>query len=497
MVESALPLAFFITGTAAGIGVCAYVLKAKTSLLAQAVAERNDSLALLQSELNTARESKATLEERVRAAEELRVDLAAKEVKVDALIEEITLLREERSHIQTKLEEEKRAFGEQRKTLDDAQLKLADSFNALSSDALRKNNQAFLELAQETLAKFNEQANGDLEKKQQAIDNLVNPLKESLLKVDEHIKELEGKRTSAYATLTEQVKALGESQNKLQGETSNLVKALRNPNQRGRWGEMQLRRVVEMADMLSWCDFSEQQTTTNDGNVLRPDLTVKLPNNKVIVVDSKTPLDAYLRAVEATDDAEKADAYKNHARQVREHVKKLSSKRYWDQFESTPEFVIMFIPSEPMFGAAVDNDPMLIEDASNQKVLIATPTTLIALLKSVAYGWRQEQLAENALKISQLGRDLYARMAQLAEHFSKVGKSLDRAVVHYNETVGSFENRVLPQARKFKELQASTSEDIEILEPLERTTRVIQGRELKTRTHLQSDTIDLFAEVAN
>jgi DNA recombination protein RmuC len=477
MVAIALPIFLLVFGVGIGAAITYYLFGSKAKAGFQLAEEKT-------AEAAAAREERATFEERARLADEQRA-------RLEELQTEYLSLREEKTRLETTMVEESKAFQEQKALLDDAQKKLGDAFNALSSDALRKNNQAFLDLARETLEGFNKEAKGELEKRQQAIDGLVNPLKESLEKVDEHIKEMEEKRTAAYAGLSEQVTNLVDTQRRLQSETSNLVKALRNPNQRGRWGEMQLKRVVEMAGMLAWCDFHEQQTTTSDGAILRPDLTVMLPNNKTIVVDSKTPLDAYLTATEATDDTVRADALKSHARQVREHIRQLSSKRYWDQFDSTPELVVMFIPGEPVFGAALDNDPSLIEYGVENKVLIATPVTLIGLLRSIAYGWRQESLEENAQKISQLGRDLYSRIAVLADHFAKVGKNLDRAVGSYNEVVGSLEMRVLPQARKFKELQAATSEDIEIIEPLERTTRALQRGDRG-----QSNTIevaDLFA----
>jgi DNA recombination protein RmuC len=485
MVESALPIVSLVLGAAIGALASVFVLRSKSQLGFQLAEQRSAELIASQAELRVAREARATFEERARLSEELRI-------KLETLQGEFGDLRDEKTRLETTFLEESKAFEEQKALLDEAQKKLADAFNALSSDALRKNNQAFLELARETLEGYNKEAKGELEKRQQAIDGLVSPLKDSLQKVDEHIKEMEKERTSAYAGLSEQVTSLVDTQRRLQSETSNLVKALRNPNQRGRWGEMQLKRVVEMAGMLAWCDFHEQQTTTNDGNILRPDVTVMLPNHKIIVVDSKTPLDAYLTATEATDDVARADALKAHSRQVREHIRQLSSKRYWDQFESTPELVVMFIPGEPVFGAALENDPSLIEYGVENKVLIATPVTLIGLLRSIAYGWRQESLEENAQKISQLGRDLYSRIAILTDHFAKVGKNLDRAVGSYNEAVGSLELRVLPQARKFKELQAATAEDIEIVEPLERTTRALQRPDGRPRTNT-IEVADLFA----
>lgn len=478
MFDSAIPAATFLVGLPVGAAAASYYWRGK---LHQVFEQRLTEQQAMQNDLLQAREQRASFEERAKQTDLLRQDFVALQAKFDSLNSDLTALKEERATLETRIQEEQKAFEEQKQMLEQAQQKLADAFNALSSDALRANNKAFLELAKETLDGFNKEAKGELEKRKQAIDELVKPLKETLDKVEDHISELEEKRAGAYEGLTAQMKSLTETQTKLQSETSNLVKALRNPNQRGRWGEIQLKRVVEMAGMLAWCDFHEQQTTTSDGNILRPDLTVKLPSNKTIVVDSKTPLDKYLTAIESTDDAVKVEALKGHARQVREHIRQLSSKRYWDQLESTPELVVMFIPGEPVYSAALEHDPGLIEYGVENKVLIATPTTLIGLLRSVHYGWRQENLEENAQKISQLGRDLYGRLAALADHFTKVGRNLDKAVVSYNEAVGSLESRVLPQARKFKELQAATTEDIEEIEPLELKVRALSRPELKTR----------------
>lgn len=385
------------------------------------------------------------------------------------------------TRLETQAEERERRFAEQAASLETMREELGKAFAELSQDALRRNNAMFLDLAQENLSKFQEQAKGELDQRKQAFDNLVTPIKESLEKVDRQIVELNEKQATSGATLMEQLKQLTESERKLQTETASLVRALRNPGQRGRWGEVQLRRVAELAGMVEYCDFNEQQTQRGEEGALRPDMIVRLPAGKTIVVDSKTPLDAYLSAIEAADDATRADFLKAHARQVREQIKQLGSKRYWDQFEFTPDFVVAFLPGEPMYGAALEHDPTLIEFGVDHKVLIVTPVSLIALLRVVAQGWRHERLEENAQRISNLGKDLYARVTKLAEHFSKVGKNLDRAVASYNEAAGTLETRVLVQARKFKELQASTADDIESVEPIERTARALQSSELKPR----------------
>lgn len=348
---------------------------------------------------------------------------------------------------------------------------LRESFQALSAEALKSNNQAFLQLANATLQKFQSEAKGDLELRQQAVENLVAPIGESLKKVDLQIQQLETARSQAYGDLTAQVRSLISTQEKLQCETGNLVKALRAPTVRGRWGEIQLKRVVEMAGMLPYCDFVEQETVTTSTGRLRPDLIVRLPGGKNVVVDAKTPLLAYLDAVESTDDDLRRQKLADHATQVHSHMTQLSSKSYWEQFDSTPEFVVMFLPGETFFSAALEQEPGLIEHGVALKIIPASPTTLIALLKAVAYGWNQEKLARNAKEISILGKELYERLRNLGAHFENVGKGLDRAVEAYNKAVGSLESRVMVSARKFAELGAPVTEQIAELSPIETTTR--------------------------
>jgi DNA recombination protein RmuC len=356
----------------------------------------------------------------------------------------------------------------------DAEKKLSDTFKALSSETLQNNNKVFLDLAKSTLETFNQEAKGDLEKKQQAIEGMIKPVKDVLEKFDQKVNDLEKNRVGAYSGLTEQVKMLLEAQVQLKKETTNLAKALGTPQVRGKWGEIQLKRVVEMAGMLDHCDFYEQISTNSEDGRLRPDMVVKLPGDKTIVVDSKAVVAAYFEAAQAEDETVKRNKLQQHARHIKERVSELSKKSYWDQFANSPEFVVLFLPGENLFSSALEVEPALIELSVEQKVIIATPTTLIALLKAVAYGWKQVSLAANARDISDLGKELHKRVYDFVEHYQDVGDKLDKAVGSYNRSIGTLETRVLVTARKFKDLKSTGDEEIEIIAPLDKHARALQ-----------------------
>lgn len=425
---------------------------------------------------------------------DLRETLAERERQVARLQSDLTAARERHAALATTLSKERSATHEKLALLEKAQAALGDSFRALSAEALRQNNRSFLDLARETLSGFQEQAKGDLEKRQAAIAEVVAPVREQLETMDRAIQEMERTRAGAYEGLRQQVLSMMEMQGRLRAETASLVRALRSPVARGRWGEIQLRRVVEMAGMLDHCDFVEQATVENGnggggggggggngggGGRLRPDLLVKLPGGKTIVVDAKTPLEAYLDGVQAEEEPARRDALARHARHVREHMRQLGAKAYWDQFDDTPEFVVLFLPGENFFSAALEQDPALIEAGIDHRVILATPTTLIALLRAVAYGWRQERLTANARAISGLGAELYKRLSDLGGHMERLGQQLGKAVGCYNAAVGSLESRVLVSARRFRDLHAvPESQELPLLEPLDHAPRPVQAAEL-------------------
>jgi DNA recombination protein RmuC len=429
------PIFIFLVGALLGGTLAWLALRARAASLSSQLSLLTSDLAAARSQLGAQQEANAQLREKVAGLNK------ALEISAQANEESLERLRE--------------------------------MFGSLAADALRDNNQSFLELAKANLEKFQVIAQGDLEARQKAVEHLVMPIQESLSKVDQKIQQIEKDRTQAYGALSEQVQSLIGTQEQLRTETGNLVKALRAPSVRGRWGEIQLRRVVEIAGMLPFCDFAEQETLNTSEGRLRPDLIVKLPGGKNVVVDAKTPLQAYLEAIEATDDDVRRARLVDHARQVRDHMTALSSKAYWEQFEASPEFVVMFLPGETFFSAALEQDPGLIEQGVGWRVIPASPTTLIALLKAVAYGWNQEKLARNAQEISALGKELHERLRSLFGHLEAAGKGLDRAVDCYNKAIGTLETRVMVSARKFGELGAAVTEEIPSLEPIETTARTL------------------------
>jgi DNA recombination protein RmuC len=426
---------------------------------------------------------RATLVERLDGREQTIAELktAADQATRDAAEaqQKLAHLAQERAQLVTMLQKEREHAAEKLALLGQAEQKLTDAFKALSAEALKSNNQSFLDLAKTSLQTLQEAAKGDLEKRQQAIGAIVEPVKLSLEKVDAKIQALEASRASAYGSLSQQLTSLVETEKQLRVETASLVKALRAPNVRGRWGEMQLKRVVELAGMTSHCDFHEQVSESTEDGRVRPDMIVHLPGGVDIVVDAKAPLAAYLEALEATDDVIRDQKLKDHARQVQGHIASLSKKSYWEQFQPGPDFVILFLPGESFYDAAREQDPTLIEAAVNQRVMIATPMSLITLLRTIALGWNQERLARNAEEISALGKTLYERLATLGEHFIKLGRSLDGAVDAYNKSVATIETRVLTTARQFRDLGAVQGDkEIPEIAPLDHTTRMLQKEEL-------------------
>jgi DNA recombination protein RmuC len=383
------------------------------------------------------------------------------------------------ARLQTALEQEKASHAEQLQVWQRAEASFRDTFSALSAQALSRNNEAFLQLAETRLRQARTEAAADVDARKQAIEELLAPMAKTLERVDAEVRDAERRRHRESASLLERVATLDVNSRELQAETRRLVDALKRPGVRGRWGELQLKRVVELAGMTEHCDFLEQQTVAGNERRIRPDVIIQLPGGKTVVVDAKVPLDAYLRALEAPDESTRQTLLADHARQVRSHLTQLGGKNYFTDVPGSPEFVVMFLPGEMFFSAALEQDPALIEFGVERKVIPASPTTLIALLRAVAYGWQQEAMEENARQICELGRNLYESVRTLAGHFSELGGRLNASLDAYNKAIGSLERNVLVKARRFKDLQAAPNgEDIERLEPLDRVPRALQAPEL-------------------
>jgi DNA recombination protein RmuC len=414
-------------------------------------------------------------EGRIRGAEsalaELRRQAQRFDQEVSSLRDKLKAEGESRVTAEIRLEEAQVRLAREKQLLEEARVKLADTFSALSAEALKSNNQAFITLAKSTFETVQAQARGDLEARQKAIDAATAPLKDALDRYEKQVREMERNRQTAYGSLEEQLRSLTEVGQRLQSETGNLVAALRTPQVRGRWGEMTLRRVVELAGMSEHCDFVEQETLPSETGRLRPDLIVNLPGGRRIVVDAKVPLQAILDATSATTEEERKAHIGRHGQLVRSHMNQLAKREYWEQFERHAELVVMFLPGESFFSAALEQDRTLIEDGMEKRVVLATPTTLIALLRAIAYGWRQEQIAKSTQVVSELGKQLYDRIRTFLSHFEATGSALKRAVDSYNDAAGSLASRVLVSARRFKELGAATGEEIGEAPPIDQAPR--------------------------
>jgi len=425
----------------------------------------------------------------------LQAELSAREEQLQTRTDEALDLSIANAKLQERLAQQQQLFQQKSAIIEQAQLQLSNAFKTLSADALAQNSQTFVTMAQETFSRFQQHSAGELQQRQQAINALVEPIRQSLDKVDLQLSAVEKVRIDAYSGLREQMRALVETQlPQLHAETANLVKALRQPTVRGRWGEVQLRRVVEMAGMQAHCAFDEQVSVQTETGSLRPDMVIRLPGDRQVIVDAKAPLDAYLKAVEATENDQQLHWLDEHATQLRNHITTLGRKSYFSKFKPTPEFVVLFLPGEVFFSAALQADGSLIEYGAQNQVIPASPTTLIALLKAVSYGWQQEAITSNALEIARLGKQLYERVQTLGNHWSQLGSQLDKAVLAYNDATASLDSRVMVTARRFQSLQISTNDEaLTALEPLTATPQSPRSAEFhidSAEALTKSDTIN-------
>jgi DNA recombination protein RmuC len=402
-------------------------------------------------------------------------ELAARETALVTTREELSSSLQERARLRAELDAERRAAGAR-------ETSVRETFAALSQDALERNNRAFLALAQTKLGEFQQTARVELDGRHKAIADLVQPLKDSLARVDGTLQDVEKERAGSSAKLDEQLRALAQTHQSLQLETNKLVRALRSPNQRGRWGEVQLRNVVERSGMVAYCDYAEKESVTSDGRRLTPDMIVRLPNGACIVIDSKVPIDAYLNAADHADESAREGLLKEHARQVRDHIRSLGAKSYWARFTPAPELVVMFLPGDPLLSTALQVDPSLFEFAVDQRVIPASPLTLVALLRTVATAWQQQRLAENAEEIQAMGKELYERLTTMAEYVAQVGTALKRAGTAYDEFVGSLDARVLVSARRFRDLGVSAPRELPDIPPVRLDMREPRAAELRVPT---------------
>jgi len=396
---------------------------------------------------------------------------------VDRARDQLNDLGRQLAVVTSTLEHERTSAQQRAADLAHAQEHLREQFEALASKALHSNSEAVIQLAEQQLAKAQQEQRSELEKRSTQVENLVAPLKESLSKVDDHVRELESKRAEAYSGLVEQVRSMAEVQSRLSSETAALVTALRRPQTRGQWGETQLRRAVEMAGMVEHCDFSEQLTTSSGSGGQRPDMVINLPESRRIVVDSKVSLAAYLDALESDDPTYQAERMKSHARSLKDHVNGLAGKAYWNQFDQSPEFVVLFVPGESMLAPALEQDPSLLDYAFGKRVLIATPTILITMLRTAAFMLQQASVTENAIEVSNLGRELYKRLGTLGEHLDKLGRSITSTVAHYNKTIGSLERQVLVSARRMNDFGLG-QDDLPASSAIDEAVRPVTAAEL-------------------